>query len=118
MALRSFVEDGHQTLCQSYAKNLAHGSASARSARSAPPPKKAALESQLKAIIRPMYSSPPIHGARIVDGLGDVRAQWTGECEKWPHQDMRALLKRARGGGIHKRLEPHHDQIGMFAIRD
>ena len=30
------------------------------------------LESQLKLVIRPMYSNPPIHGARIVaEVLGD-----------------------------------------------
>ena len=31
------------------------------------------LESQLKLVIRPMYSNPPIHGARIVEEVrGDL----------------------------------------------
>ena len=39
--------------------------------------------SQLKLIIRPMYSSPPIHGALIVqEVLSDapLREQYYGEC--------------------------------------
>ena len=59
---------------------------------------KAALESQLKAIIRPMYSSPPIPARVVKEGLGDatLRAQWTGECKEMANriQDMRALLRR------------------------
>ena len=38
-----------------------------------------ALESQLKIIVRPMYSNPPIHGARIaVDILTnpEYKSQW------------------------------------------
>ena len=42
------------------------------------------VNSQLKLIIRPMYSSPPIHGALIVNevlGDDDLRAQYYTECE-------------------------------------
>ena len=90
MALRSFVEDGHQILlCQSYAKNFGlYGErVGALSAVCASNEEKAALESQLKAIIRPMYSSPPIHGARIVkEVLGDARSARSGRASvrKWP----------------------------------
>lgn len=38
-----------------------------------------AVESQLKIIIRPMYSNPPIHGARIASTIltnADLRAEW------------------------------------------
>ena len=35
--------------------------------------------SQIKILIRPMYSNPPIHGARIVTeilGNADLRKEW------------------------------------------
>lgn len=58
-------------LCQSFAKNMGlygerTGSISivTESADST-----AAVESQLKKLIRPMYSSPPIHGSRIVETI-------------------------------------------------
>ena len=41
--------------------------------------------SQLKIIVRAMYSNPPVHGARIVATvLGDaaLEAQWRGECKQ------------------------------------
>ena len=40
--------------------------------------------SQLKMIARPMYSNPPVYGARVVSEiLGDekLREQWSGECK-------------------------------------
>ena len=124
MALRSFVEDGHQILlCQSYAKNFGlYGErVGALSAVCASTEEKAALESQLKAIIRPMYSSPPIHGARIVkEVLGDaaLRAQWTGECKEMANriQEMRSLLREGLAeAGSTKDWSHITDQIGMFA---
>lgn len=42
-----------------------------------------AVTSQLKAIVRPMYSSPPVDGARIVKEIlmdTDLKAQWTRDC--------------------------------------
>jgi aspartate/tyrosine/aromatic aminotransferase len=44
----------------------------------------ARVESQLKMVIRPMYSNPPVHGARLVaEVLGDpkLRTQWATECK-------------------------------------
>ena len=125
IALRSFVEDGHQILlCQSYAKNFGlYGErVGALSAVCASKDEKAALESQLKAIIRPMYSSPPIHGARIVkEVLGDVklRAQWTGECKAMAAriQEMRALLREGlKAAGSTKDWSHITSQIGMFCF--
>ena len=43
-----------------------------------------AVESQLKILIRPMYSNPPIHGARIVTNVltnEQLRAQWLVELK-------------------------------------
>lgn len=38
-----------------------------------------AVESQLKILVRPMYSNPPLHGARIVSTVlndAELNAQW------------------------------------------
>ena len=43
-----------------------------------------AVESQLKILIRPMYSNPPIHGARIASSVltnEELRAQWLVELK-------------------------------------
>ena len=43
------------------------------------PEEKSAVESQVKIIIRPMYSSPPINGARIAAEIlnnAELRADW------------------------------------------
>jgi aspartate/tyrosine/aromatic aminotransferase len=62
-ALRYFVEQGHQLLlCQSFAKNLGlYGErVGAISFVCADPEEKARVDSQLKIIIRPLYSNPPV----------------------------------------------------------
>ena len=56
--------------------------------------------SQLKVVIRPMYSSPPVQGARIVaEILGDAElsAQWSRECASMAERikSMRTLLVQA-----------------------
>ncbi|KXZ53448.1 hypothetical protein GPECTOR_7g1347 [Gonium pectorale] len=102
-SIRTFLADGHRlALGQSYAKNMGlYGqrvgclSIVADSARDA-----AAVESQLRAVARPMYSSPPLHGALLVTKVlqdKELKAQWykeTGSQLTWNHVT---------------------DQIGMFA---
>ncbi|KAJ0024477.1 hypothetical protein Pint_07231 [Pistacia integerrima] len=42
------------------------------------------VDSQLKLVIRPMYSNPPIHGASIVTAIlkdRDMQSQWTNELK-------------------------------------
>jgi len=71
-ALRLFVADGHKIiLAQSYAKNFGlYGErVGALSAVCASKDDAKILESQLKALIRPMYSSPPVYGARVVKAI-------------------------------------------------
>jgi aspartate aminotransferase, mitochondrial len=77
--------------------------------------------SRIKQIARPIYSNPPIHGARIVDiVLGDpeLTSMW--------HQDLRDMsgrMQEMRHGLVDslKKLGNEHnwqhvtDQIGMFA---
>lgn len=68
-AIRTFLDAGHSLLlAQSFAKNFGLygervGTLSVACADAA---QAARVLSQLKLIIRPMYSSPPIHGALIV----------------------------------------------------
>ena len=123
-AIRRFLDDGHSLLlAQSFAKNFGLygervGTLSVACADAA---EKERVMSQLKLIIRPMYSSPPIHGARIVkEVLGDdkLRAQWTGECKAMAAriQEMRALLREGlKAAGSTKDWSHITDQIGMFA---
>jgi aspartate aminotransferase len=79
------------------------------------------VDSQLKILIRPLYSNPPIHGARIAtEILSSPRLykQWLGEVKDMADRiiTMRALLKENL-----EKLGSKHDwshitsQIGMFA---
>jgi aspartate aminotransferase len=86
-APREFVKDGHQiALCQSFAKNMGlYGErVGAFSIVAADPEERARVESQLKIVIRPMYSNPPLHGARIASailGSPELYAQWESEVK-------------------------------------
>lgn len=79
------------------------------------------VDSQLKILVRPMYSNPPIHGARIAGEILNNPAlyqQWLGEVKGMADRiiTMRALLKERL-----EKLGSAHDwghitsQIGMFA---
>jgi aspartate aminotransferase, mitochondrial len=76
-AVRMFLKDGHQiALAQSFAKNMGlYGErAGAFSLLTSSKDDADRTLSQLKIIIRPMYSNPPVHGARIASEiLGDAK---------------------------------------------
>lgn len=80
--MRLFVKDGHRiSLCQSYAKNMGlYGErAGAFSIIGESKDEADRVMSQIKILIRALYSNPPINGARIVtEILGDskLRADW------------------------------------------
>ncbi|MEO1460571.1 MAG: aminotransferase class I/II-fold pyridoxal phosphate-dependent enzyme, partial [Pseudomonadota bacterium] len=124
-ALRHFVAEGHAVaLAQSYAKNFGlYGErVGALSFVCASPDEKTRLESQLKVLIRPMYSNPPVHGARVVaQVLGDpaLFAQWKTECAGMADRikAMRAALRSALEQDLKSAKNWSHvtDQIGMFA---
>ncbi|KAK5975435.1 Aspartate aminotransferase, partial [Trichostrongylus colubriformis] len=68
-AVRYFIEQGHNIcLAQSFAKNMGlYGErVGAFSVVCENSEEAARVASQLKILIRPLYSNPPIHGARIV----------------------------------------------------
>lgn len=71
-AVRHFVKEGHQiALSQSFAKNMGlYGErVGAFSLITADAEERARVDSQLKIIVRPMYSNPPLHGARIASTI-------------------------------------------------
>jgi aspartate aminotransferase len=79
------------------------------------------VDSQIKILVRPMYSNPPIHGARIAAEIlnnPELNKQWLGEVKGMADRiiRMRALLKENL-----EKLGSKHDwshitsQIGMFA---
>jgi aspartate aminotransferase len=124
-AVRYFVQEGHDVmLVQSFAKNFGLygervgclsmvGKTSEEADR---------LLSQLKILIRPTYSNPPIHGARIVATvLNDpkLNPQWYKECKQMADRiiDMRtALTNGLKKAGSTKNWDHINKQIGMFCF--
>ena len=80
------------------------------------------VDSQLKLIIRPMYSNPPASGARIVSTIlqDDVlNPQWYAECKGMADRIIgaRATLKQHLvEGGATRNWDHITNQIGMFAF--
>ena len=79
------------------------------------------VDSQVKILVRPLYSNPPVHGARIASEIlndASLNKQWLGEVKDMADRiiTMRALLKENL-----EKLGSKHDwshitsQIGMFA---
>lgn len=124
-ALRLFVSEGHVVaLAQSFAKNFGlYGERVGTFSLVCRTPEEASrVMSQLKLIIRPMYSSPPIHGSGIVKevlGDTDLRGQYVGECASMADRikSMRKLLRdELEDLGSSKDWSHITDQIGMFAF--
>lgn len=123
-AVRHFVANGHSILlAQSYAKNFGlYGErVGALSVVCADAKEAEAVTSQLKIIIRPMYSNPPIHGARLVSTIlqsPELTQLWAQEVD---HMAQRIISMRTK---LRSLLEQKHrsalpwnhitDQIGMF----
>ncbi|GJC96801.1 hypothetical protein ColKHC_05627 [Colletotrichum higginsianum] len=123
-AVRHFVEQGHNVcLAQSFAKNMGlYGErVGAFSIVAQDAEERKRLDSQVKILVRPMYSNPPVHGARIASTIlndAALNRQWLGEVKGMADRiiTMRALLKENL-----EKLGSAHDwshitsQIGMFA---
>ncbi|PWZ30094.1 Aspartate aminotransferase, cytoplasmic [Zea mays] len=124
-SVRMFVADGGELLmAQSYAKNMGlYGervgalSIVCRSADVA-----VRVESQLKLVIRPMYSNPPLHGASIVATIlrdSEMFNEWTLELKAMAdriinmrQQLFNALKSRGTPGDWSHIIK----QIGMFTF--
>jgi aspartate aminotransferase len=122
-AVRHFVSEGlNVALAQSFAKNMGlYGERAGAFTITCKATEEAErLMSQVKILIRPMYSNPPVHGARIVQtilGNAQLKKQWLGDVKLMADRiiSMRQKLKDglAREGSS---LNWQHitDQIGMF----
>lgn len=81
-SVRHFIEAGHNLcLAQSFAKNMGlYGERVGAFTLVCQDKEEAArCMSQIKIIIRPMYSNPPVNGARIANEImsdAKLRAQW------------------------------------------
>ncbi|OQV14865.1 Aspartate aminotransferase, mitochondrial [Hypsibius exemplaris] len=100
-AVRQFVKDGHKiVLAQSFAKNMGlYGErVGAFSVVCNDQEEAKAVESQIKILIRPMYSNPPVHGARIASTIlntPDLQAEWLKDVKGMADRiiKMRTLLE-------------------------
>ncbi|WVQ86198.1 hypothetical protein IAT38_008366 [Cryptococcus sp. DSM 104549] len=124
-AVRYFVEQGHQIiLCQSFAKNLglyAERAGTFSMVVSSADEKERVL-SQIKRVIRPLYSSPPTHGAQLVAtilGTPELYDEWLTEVKKMADRiiAMRSklydLLVELKTPGEWGHIK---SQIGMFSF--
>lgn len=122
-AVRSFLSDGHQiALAQSFAKNMGlYGErVGLFSLTTLDKDEADRVMSQLKIIIRGMYSNPPINGARIVSEIlsqPKLNDQWLVEVKGMADRiiSVRSQLKDllAKEGSI-RNWDHITDQIGMF----
>jgi len=124
-ALRQFIADGHNVcLSQSFAKNMGlYGErAGAFTIVCRDKEEASRVNSQLKILIRPMYSNPPIHGARIVQEIlsdSELNAQWLVDVKGMADRiiDVRAKLKAGmERNGSSLNWDHITDQIGMFCF--
>ncbi|XP_072013523.1 aspartate aminotransferase, mitochondrial-like [Amphiura filiformis] len=124
-ALRQFIQDGHNVcLSQSFAKNMGlYGErvgAFSLICQDADEAKR--CESQLKIIIRPMYSNPPVNGARIASTImntPDLNTVWLDELKVMSGRiiTMREqLVANLQKEGSTRNWQHITDQIGMFCF--
>ncbi|KAL4613656.1 aspartate aminotransferase, mitochondrial-like [Arapaima gigas] len=124
-AVRYFIEQGHNiVLSQSFAKNMGlYGervggfTVVCKDAEEAK-----RVESQLKILIRPIYSNPPINGARIAATIlntPELRAEWLEEVNGMASRIIRMreqLVANLKNEGSTYNWQHVTDQIGMFCF--
>lgn len=122
-AVRLFIKEGHEiALAQSYAKNMGlYGErVGAFSLITSSKDEAARTLSQLKILIRPMYSNPPINGARIVNeilGNSQLKAEWLVDVKGMADRiiSVRTKLRdHLKQNGSSRNWSHITDQIGMF----
>uniref|UniRef100_A0A8C5QAB8 Aspartate aminotransferase n=1 Tax=Leptobrachium leishanense TaxID=445787 RepID=A0A8C5QAB8_9ANUR len=124
-AVRYFIQQGlNLVVSQSYAKNMGlYGErVGAFTVVCSDADEAKRVESQLKILIRPMYSNPPINGARIAASIlnqPDLRSEWLQEVKGMANRiiSMREQLvsNLKKEGSIHS-WQHISDQIGMFCF--
>lgn len=123
-AVRMFVDDGHLvSMVQSFSKNFGlYGQrVGALSVVGANEDEAKRVVSQMKMVIRPMYSNPPRHGARLVTTVLEdpkLKAEFIEQCRGMADRinTMRTSLHDAlTAAGSTKDWDHIVKQIGMFA---
>uniref|UniRef100_A0A0N5AHA7 Aspartate aminotransferase n=1 Tax=Syphacia muris TaxID=451379 RepID=A0A0N5AHA7_9BILA len=122
-AVRYFIDQGHNlALAQSFAKNMGlYGErVGAFSLVCSSAEEAARVISQIKILVRPMISNPPIHGARIATHIltsNTLRNQWLKDVKLMANRiiSMRVKLKELlEQYGSTRNWRHVVDQIGMF----
>ena len=122
-ALRQFINDGHQVaLAQSFAKNMGlYGErVGAFTVTCTSKEEVAKVMSQIKIVIRPTYSNPPVSGARIAHLIltdPSLRSSWLKELKGMADRiiSMRQTLRNGlEKAGSSRNWQHITDQIGMF----
>uniref|UniRef100_A0A2A4JCJ3 Aspartate aminotransferase n=2 Tax=Heliothis virescens TaxID=7102 RepID=A0A2A4JCJ3_HELVI len=122
-AIRLFEKEGHQLmLAQSFAKNMGlYGERiGALTFLCGDPEVAANMMSQVKIMIRTMYSNPSINGARLVTEIltsPELKKQWLSDVKLMADRiiTMRKRLRAGIEGHGNKHNWKHiTDQIGMF----
>lgn len=124
-AVRLFAEDGHGfAVSQSFAKNMGlYGErVGAFSMICGSKEEADRVMSQIKIIVRPTYSNPPINGARIAHLIltdPELRQQWLKDVKGMADRII-GMRTRLRDGlkreGSTKNWQHITDQIGMFCF--
>jgi len=124
-AIRHFVSEGlNVAVTQSFSKNMGlYGErVGALSIISKDVEEKDRILSQIKILIRPMYSNPPVHGARVAATIlsnADLKRQWLDDVKGMANRVnlMRTKLKTglADAGSV-KNWDHITNQIGMFCF--
>jgi len=124
-ALRHFVKEGHDIfLAQSFSKNMGlYGERIGAFTIVCDDEEEASrVLSQVKIVIRPMYSKPPINGARIVQTIlsnKDLKEQWYKDVKLMADRviSMRTALRDGLAKeGSTRNWQHIVDQIGMFCF--
>lgn len=124
-AVRQFVQDGHKmVLAQSFAKNMGlYGErVGAFTVVCSNKEEAKAVESQLKIIIRPMYSNPPVHGARLASAIlntPELNQEWLQDVKGMANRiiKMREMLAHnLQKEGSMRDWKHITEQIGMFCF--
>ncbi|XP_015114179.1 aspartate aminotransferase, mitochondrial [Diachasma alloeum] len=124
-AVRLFVKEGHNILlAQSFAKNMGlYGErVGAFSLIGSSGDEAARAMSQIKILIRPMYSNPPISGARIVNEIlsdQQLKQQWLGDVKGMADRIIGVrtkLRENLKKNGSTRDWSHITDQIGMFCF--
>jgi aspartate aminotransferase len=122
-AVRTFVSDGHRVgLCQSFAKNFGlYGERiGALSFVIKDADEKDRLLSQLKILVRPMYSNPPVYGARLVATIlkdKTLNQEWRRDVKLMADRIIgvrQLLVDHLKKAGSKKDWSRITNQIGMF----